>query len=374
MPGLQSEKALRVCLGFLVVGLAALLTFRVYDLLSNSWRDHLARSPKTVARGGPLPADEQQTISLFDNAVPSIVYVRTIANTANSWFDEPKVGQVGGASGFVWESNYIVTCYHVVQDVLADDTGNRRLIVQLRDGTFGGATVVGFDEATEVAVLKVDIAPKDLKPIPLASSKEVRVGQRAYVIGNPLGREYTLTGGLVSALDREIESNNRPKIHGVIQTDAAVNPGNSGGPLLDSSGRLIGMIVATAAYSQNIGFAIPADTLNAVVPDIIRNRRVMKPGLGVQFFGDQQCKKFRRQAEIDHGLVVAGVAQGSLAQEVGLRRGDVVVAVDGENVDDQESYLKLLDKRKIGDSVSLKVIQNGQERLLNVVLQERHPL
>src|SRR5262245_6166009 len=124
MPGLQGEKALRLCLGFLVVGLAALLSYRVFDLLSNSWRDHVARSPKAVARGGTLPADEQQTIQLFENAVPSIVYVRTIANTANSWLHEPEVGVVGGASGFVWESNYIVTCFHVVKDVYNDDTGN----------------------------------------------------------------------------------------------------------------------------------------------------------------------------------------------------------------------------------------------------------
>ena len=280
-------------------------------------------------------------------------------------------GVVGGASGFVWESNYIVTCYHVVKDVIADDSGNRRLIVQLRDGSFGGASVVGVDEDTEVAVLKVDIEPKLLKPIPLASSKEIRVGQRAYAIGNPLGREYTLTGGLVSALDREIESINRRKIQGVVQTDAAVNPGNSGGPLLDSSGRLIGMIAAV--QGQNLGFAIPADTLNLVVPDLIRYRRILKPGLGVQFFNDLNNEVYRRRHGIDHGLFVSGVAPGSLAEEVGLRRDDVVVAVDGVNIDDRESYLRLLDKRKIGDSVSLKIVQNGEERSLNVVLQERRP-
>jgi S1-C subfamily serine protease len=373
MPGLQNEKSLRICLAFLVVGLAGLLSVRVYDLLSHSWRDHLARSPKVVAPAGTLPADEQQTIQLFENAVPSIVYVRTIANTSNDWNNEPRTGQVGGASGFVWESNFIVTCYHVVRDVVADETGNRRLLVQLRDGTFGGASVVGFDEDTEVAVLKVDIEPKFLKPIPLASSKEVRVGQRAYAIGNPLGREYTLTGGLVSALDREIETLNRLKIQGVVQTDAAVNPGNSGGPLLDSSGRLIGMVVATATNSQNIGFAIPADTLNLVVPELIRYRKILKPGLGVQFFNDLNNEVYRRRHGIDHGLFVSGVAPGSLAEEVGLRRDDVIVAVDGVNIDDRESYLRLLDKRKIGDSVSLKIVQNGEERSLGVTLQERRP-
>jgi S1-C subfamily serine protease len=315
----------------------------------------------------------RSSLRLFENAVPSIVYVRTIANTSNDWNNEPRTGQVGGASGFVWESNFIVTCYHVVRDVVADETGNRRLLVQLRDGTFGGASVVGFDEDTEVAVLKVDIEPKFLKPIPLASSKEVRVGQRAYAIGNPLGREYTLTGGLVSALDREIETLNRLKIQGVVQTDAAVNPGNSGGPLLDSSGRLIGMVVATATNSQNIGFAIPADTLNLVVPELIRYRKILKPGLGVQFFNDLNNEVYRRRHGIDHGLFVSGVAPGSLAEEVGLRRDDVIVAVDGVNIDDRESYLRLLDKRKIGDSVSLKIVQNGEERSLGVTLQERRP-
>jgi S1-C subfamily serine protease len=128
-----------------------------------------------------------------------------------------------------------------------------------------------------------------------------------------------------------------------------------------------------AVQGQNLGFAIPADTLNRLVPDLIRYRKILRPGLGVQFFNDLNNEVFRRRAGIEHGLFVSGVAPGSLAEEMGLRRGAVVVAIEGQNVDDQESYLRLLDQRKIGDKVSMKIIQNGQERLLNVVLQERRP-
>ena len=367
----RGEASLRAILAVLVVGLGSLLAYRAFGLATAAWREQSARAPKVAVPPGTLPVEEQQTVALFDNAVPSIVYVRTVADTSTSWLDEPRLGWVGGASGFVWESNYVVTSFHVVSDVITDRSGRQRLVVQLRDGTLGGATVVGVDVDADVAVLKVDIDPNQLKPIPLASSKQLRVGQRAYAIGNPLGREYTLTGGLISALDREIQSLNHRKIPGVIQTDAAVNPGNSGGPLLDSAGRLIGMIAAVEG--QNLGFAIPSDTLNFVVPQLISRGRVQKAGLGLWFAADRFSEVFRRRVGIEHGVVVTQVQEGSVADRSGLKRGDVVATVDGVSIDDREGYLAIVDGRKIGETVALCVLRNGEEHRLQLILQERRP-
>jgi S1-C subfamily serine protease len=369
----RNERVVRGALAILVVCLAGLFAYRIFDLLADSWRERAALAPKSMAPPAALQPDERQTVDLFDNAVPSIVYVRTIANTANSWLEEPRIGVVGGASGFVWESNYVVTSFHVVSDVLADRTGRRRLVVQLRDGSLFTAAVVGVDPDSDVAVLKVEIDPRQLKPIPLASSKSIRVGQRAYVIGNPFGREYTLTGGLVSALDREIESMTRRKIPGVIQTDAAVNPGNSGGPLLDSGGRLIGMVAAASIEGQNLGFAIPSDMLNAVVPDLIKHGRVQKAGLGVSFAADQFNQVFRRHVGIPHGMYISRVPEGSAAEKAGMQRNDVLAAVDGQPVDDRDGYYSLLDKRKIGDKVKLTLLRDGNQRQIDFILQERRP-
>lgn len=185
----------------------------------------------------------------------------------------------GTGSGFIWDhAGNIVTNFHVIQNADAAQ-------VTLSDQSSWKARLVGGAPDKDLALLRIDAPADRLRPIPIGSSKDLQVGQKVFAIGNPFGLDQTLTTGVISALGREIESLTRRPIQGVIQTDAAINPGNSGGPLLDSAGRLIG--VNTQIYSPSgafagIGFAIPVDTVNRFVPELIRYGRVIRPGIGVQ--------------------------------------------------------------------------------------------
>jgi S1-C subfamily serine protease len=217
-----------------------------------------------------------------------------------------------------------------------------------------------------------------LRPIPIGTAADLQVGQHVFAIGNPFGFDHTLTTGVISALGREIESAARVPIRDVIQTDAAINPGNSGGPLLDSSGRLIG--VNTAIFSPSgtyagIGFAIPVDTVQWVVPDLIQYGRVMRPSFGVQVASQQVA----RQLGIN-GALVLEVNPGSPAARAGLRPtvrnergnlvlGDVIVAVEGQPVRTSGDLVLLLEQRSAGDSIRVTIVRGGREQDVQVVLQ-----
>ncbi len=218
----------------------------------------------------------------------------------------------GTGSGFIWdEGGHIVTNYHVIK-------GADGAHVTLADHTTYRASLVGAAPDKDLAVLHID-APKDkLVPIRIGNSTDLQVGQMAYAIGNPFGLDLTLTTGVISALGREIQSVTKRTIKNVIQTDAAINPGNSGGPLLDSAGRLIG--VNTAIYSPSgssagIGFAIPVDEVNRVVPQLIKNGKVERPGLGVQVAHDQLA----RELGVQKGAVIVRAFRNSPAAKAGLR-------------------------------------------------------
>jgi S1-C subfamily serine protease len=227
-------------------------------------------------------------------------------------------------------------------------------------------------------VLVID-APKDhLHPIRIGSSHDLQVGQKAFAIGNPFGLDRTLTTGVVSALGREIESVTRRAIKDMIQTDAAVNPGNSGGPLLDSSGRLIG--VNTAIYSPSgayagIGFAIPVDTVNQVVPQLISHGKVTRPGLGVQLAPEHVARQVGAQ-----GALVLSVLPDSPAAKAGLRStrrdesnrlrlGDLIVAIDGKAVKSSNDVVGVLEQHQVGDTVRLTVSRDGEEQQVSVKLE-----
>ncbi len=215
--------------------------------------------PRPIAPRGELAADEKSTIALFRQASPSIVHITAVSVARDLFTLNLLQIPEGTGSGLVWDdTGNIVTNYHVIQNAGAAQ-------VTLADQSTWKARLVGIAPDKDLAVLKIDAPKSRLRPIPIGTSKDLQVGQSAFAIGNPFGLDQTLTTGVVSALGREIESVTRRPIQGVIQTDAAVNPGNSGGPLLDSAGRLIG--VNTAIYSPSgasvgIGFAIPVDTVN----------------------------------------------------------------------------------------------------------------
>jgi S1-C subfamily serine protease len=328
--------------------------------------------PRAITPRGDLAADEQSTIELFQRDSPSVVHVTNLALKRSALslnvFEIPQ----GTGSGFIWDSEgHVVTNYHVIQKANAAE-------VTLSDGTTWKASLVGAEPDKDLAVLKID-APRDKLPaLAVGTSSDLQVGQKVFAIGNPFGFDQTLTTGVISGLDREIKSVSEHPIQGVIQTDAAINPGNSGGPLLDSAGRLIG--VNTAIYSPSgayagIGFAVPVDTINRIVPQLITNGKVVRPGLGIHIIADRVAKQLHIA-----GVVVGDVPPDSAAAKAGLIGitanpsgswvlGDVIVAVDGKSVREVDDLYRILDDKQVGDAVVLDVVKKGEKRQVQVSLQ-----
>lgn len=329
-------------------------------------------TPRAVTPRGPLLAEEQSQIEVFRKTSPSVVHITTLETQRD--FFSLNVQQVprGTGTGFLWdERGHIVTNFHVIQG----GTGAR---VTLSDQSIHKATLVGAFPDRDLAVLKIDLPASKAPPISVGTSRDLVVGQKVYAIGNPFGLDQTLTTGIVSALNREIESVNQRTIRGVIQTDAAINPGNSGGPLLDSAGRLIG--VNTAIYSPSgasagIGFAIPVDEVNRIVPRLIRDGRFLRPAVGVT----AGPVGLQRALNLPKGVALVQVAPGSPAARAGLtpfRRGgngeivmgDVITAVNDEPVADLDDMLTLLERRAPGDTVTLTLWRGGASRKQSLVL------
>ena len=237
---------------------------------------------------------------------------------------------------------------------------------------------MGASPEHDLAVLRVQSSLDAPAPIPLGSSGDLRVGQKVYAIGNPFGLDQTLTTGVISALGREIESVTQHPIVGVIQTDAAINPGNSGGPLLDSAGRLIGIntaIRSTTGSDAGIGFAVPVDTVNRIVPQLIEHGKVIKPGLGINLANDSLVRNNLKTT----GVLVLNVLPGSGAEKAGIEAtkqtasgrtilGDIIKEIDGREVENSTDLFRILDNQSVGDTISVTVERNGKKRKLKVTL------
>jgi S1-C subfamily serine protease len=334
-----------------------------------------AAEPREIAARGALLPQEQSTIQLFEAARPSVVFITTASRVIDAWtrntFNVPR----GSGSGFIWDDRgHVITNNHVVAGASAAN-------VRLSDGRDVGATLVGVSPDHDLAVLKIDVANPPA-PLPIGSSSDLLVGQSTYAIGNPFGLDWTLTTGIISALDRSLPSEDgRSMIEHLIQTDAAVNPGNSGGPLLDSAGRMIGvntLIFSPSGASAGVGFAVPVDTVNRVVPQLIANGKYIRPVLGVEV--DERLNQLIQRRTGVTGVVLLRVTPGSAAEAAGLRGvrpgdgggaipGDIIVEVDGVRVDSVARLLGRLDERRVGDTVRLKVIRDGREIEVPVKLQ-----
>jgi S1-C subfamily serine protease len=360
-----------VWLLFLFLAVGALLVWHFWPINQGRLLDPQA-TPRELAPPAPLAADEEARIALFERARPSVVYINTSSGRHHFFGEEGDVPD-GAGSGFIWdEKGHVVTNFHVIQNA-------ETAWVVLDDGSKYTARLVGAAPDNDLAVLRIS-APRDkLRPIPITTSKNLRVGQTTYAIGNPFGLEQTLTEGIISALHRRIKSVTGRVIDDVIQTSAAINPGNSGGPLLDSSGRLIG--VNTAIYSPSganagIGFAIPVDTVNRVVPELIRRGKIDRPGLGVQIASRQVA----RQLGVKSGVLIIEVLPDGAAAKAGLRPtrrvasgdvevGDVIVAIDGKPVRNVDDLFQLLQSRQVGDRVRVTVLREGARQDVEVELQ-----
>jgi S1-C subfamily serine protease len=359
-----------------LAALAALTTLAL-TVLGGSWVGSASlNDPRAVARPvttrGELWSDEKATITLFRQASPAVVNITAVGVQRDLFTLNLYQIPQGTGSGFVWDQNgNVITNFHVIQHADAAQ-------VTLADQSNWKARIVGAAPDKDLAVLRIDAPHARLHPIPIGSSKDLQVGQSVFAIGNPFGLDQTLTTGVISALNREIESITRRPIQGVIQSDAAINPGNSGGPLLDSAGRLIG--VNTAIYSPSgasagIGFAIPVDTVNRIVPELIRSGKVVRPGLGVQIADEQIAQRLGLS-----GVLVVDVARGSAAAKAGiqptrrdaegrLRLGDVITAIDGKKVSNPNDLYLLLENYRIGESVTLSLLRDGKPMQAKIALE-----
>ncbi len=328
--------------------------------------------PRTVAPRADLTNQEKSTIALFENVAPCVTFITSQTSVREQFgFSIYEIPQTGAGSGFVWDSDgHIVTNYHVIG-------GAQSVRVTLADHSTWNASFVGAAPDKDLAVIRIDAPAGRLYPITVGSSNDLRVGQSVFAIGNPFGLDQTLTTGVVSALGRTISSVNGRTIDGVIQTDAAINPGNSGGPLLDSAGRLIGVntqIVSKSGASAGIGFAVPVDTVNEVVPQLIAHGRVIRPQMGFTPLSEDLARRVGIK-----GVIIQSVREGSGADEAGLRgfrhgrdgefeMGDIILSVNGTQTPSLDALLNLLEKQKPGDVVTVRFLREGEERTAKVRL------
>ena len=359
-------------LGWLVPVLCLLMGFVIYRY----WVDRGTPStePRAVAARGDLAEDEKATINLFKTNSPSVVFITTLRQAQDFRTMLPTEIPAGTGSGFIWDSaGDIVTNYHVVQ-------GANGAQVTLWDHTTFNADLVGWAPNYDLALLRINAPASKLRAIPLGQSANLQVGQKAFAIGNPFGLDQSLTTGVVSALGRTINAVTGRQIEDVIQTDASVNPGNSGGPLLDSAGRLIG--VNTAIYSPSgtsagIGFAIPVDTINRVIPQLLAKGKIVRPYLGVRT-NDRFSQLFTKQIGVP-GLLTLIVEPKSPAERAGIQPtrqasagsivpGDIIQAVDGKTVTAADDLFAVLERHKAGDEINVKVYRDGQSRNVTVKL------
>ncbi len=329
---------------------------------------------RIVTPRGEFSADEKNTIDLFENTRDSVVYISTAELVRDAWtrniFTVPK----GTGSGFIWdEYGHVVTNFHVI-------AGANEATVKLVDGRDYKATLVGASPLHDIAVLKIGVDFKKPSPVPIGTSYDLRVGQKVYAIGNPFGLDWTLTSGIVSALDRSLPGDNGQTVEHLIQTDAAINPGNSGGPLLDSARRLIGIntaIYSPSGASAGIGFAIPVDVVMKVVPELINKGKYIRPTLGVEI-DEQANEQFTHMLGIE-GVVILNVKPGSFAEKAGLTGvtmlnknswtpGDIITEFNGKKIDSVQKLLARLNDQQVGDVIKLTVLRNGHEREVDIKL------
>ena len=319
-----------------------------------------------------LSADERSTIAVFERATKSVVFIANKAIQQDIWsLDVMEVPQ-GSGSGFIWsKQGHIVTNFHVIY-------GASSIKVTLADRSEYEARLVGADPDHDLAVLQIQVPDGQVEPLAVGASNDLRVGQKVLAIGNPFGLDHTLTTGVVSALGRTIKSMSNRTIEGVIQTDAAINPGNSGGPLLDGAGRLIGVntqIVSPSGAYAGIGFAVPVDTVNRIVPELIKHGKLIRPGLGVSLVPDAMAKRWGIK-----GVIIGKVTRGGAADRAGLKGaretmmgqvqlGDIIVSAAGKPVATIDDLMDVMEAHKVGEQVSVEILRGNRREKVSVVLQ-----
>ncbi len=373
----------RVLLVLLLVGGILYVTAHVSgDLRSLGFLKPSSTSPLELTEAHAAPeydSEEQNNISIYKRVLPSVVNITATNLTYNFFYGA--VPQQGQGSGFVLDrAGHVLTNYHVVEQA------NRGIEVQLSNKHKYSATVVGSDKTHDLALLQIN-AP-NLQPVTLADSTGLAVGQKVFAIGNPFGLTGTMTRGIISSI-RSVRGGEGAPIEDAIQTDAAINPGNSGGPLLNSRGEVIGintMIASNGAeQSSGIGFAIPINTAKAVLADLTRYGHVRRPSLGIVSFPIGPDLADAMGLAADYGVLIQRVIPGGGAEKAGLKGGtqqrylgnqpiiiggDLIVAIDGQEVTDPQDISAIMDKHQSGDTVSVTVVRGRKQLTVKLVLGE----
>jgi S1-C subfamily serine protease len=353
-------------------------TWRSSPLRLTKWFTRPSKVEITEAAGNEtLDSEEQNNILVYRRNIPSVVNITSKAVTFDFFYG--LVPQEGQGSGFVIDKEgHVLTNYHVIADA-------RQVEVTMHNRKKFRATVIGTDPAHDLAVIKIE-AP-NLTPAVLGDSRNLQVGQKVYAIGNPFGLAGTMTRGIVSSI-RPVKEPNGATIDEAIQTDAAINPGNSGGPLMNGHGEVIGintMILSSVGQNAGIGFAIPINTAKAVLNDLVTLGRVRRPALGVATIpvGPELAEQIG--LPVDFGLLIVKVSPGGAAERAGLRGGteraylgnipimlggDLIVAIDGENIKDQQDLAQVMNAHRAGDTVKLTIYRGKQKMDVTVTLGE----
>ena len=360
--------------------------------LTTHWPAGLGRLPLTGAHGANSPlelteaqaapaydAEEQNNIAIYKRVLPSVVNITSTTLVFNFFYGP--VPQQGQGSGFILDkAGHVLTNFHVVEGA------NRGVEVQLSNKHRYSAKVIGTDKTHDLALLQIDA--HDLQAVTLADSSELSVGQKVYAIGNPFGLAGTMTRGIISSI-RSIRGSEGAPIEDAIQTDAAINPGNSGGPLLNSRGEVIGintMIASNGAeQSSGIGFAIPINTAKAVLADLTRYGRVKRPSLGIVSYAIGPDLAEQMGLSADYGVLIQKVIPGGAAERAGLRGGtdqayvgntpimlggDLIVAIDGQQVTDPQDISAIMDRHQAGDTISVSILRGKRQMTIKLILGE----
>lgn len=353
----------------IAVGATALL----YNL-ARFWQEKdppvaLAEQAPPVIADPSTVTDEQNSIDVYKTISPGVAFINT-TSVSQDWWGNEQEGKGNGSGSVIDTQGHILTNSHVIE-------GAQKLTVSFGGDKVYPARVVGRDPDTDLAVIKID-PPAGLTVVPLGDSDKLVVGQKVLAIGNPFGLDRTLTTGVISGLQRPIRARNNRPIDAAIQTDASINPGNSGGPLLDKFGRMIGInsqILSPAGGSVGVGFAVPANTAKRVIPQLIQFGEVRRPKLGATLPSVQDFIQRGYRMPVEYGLMVYQVVPGASAERAGLRGitsdgslGDIILSVDGQKMNDLDDLYRLLDKKQIGESVSLEVYRGGRSVTIPVKL------
>ena len=319
--------------------------------------------------------DETNNIEIYRAVAPGVVNINSTSYARDFFgFVEP---QEGSGSGSVIDADGdILTNFHVVE-------GAQKLSVSLGGQKTYAAKLIGGDADTDLAVIRLIEKPREpLTIVALGDSEKLSVGQKVLAIGNPFGLDRTLTTGVISGLQRPIRARNNRLIEGAIQTDASINPGNSGGPLLDSHGRMIGInsqILSPSGASAGVGFAIPVSIAKRIVPQLVTNGSVRRPGLGISSRNISDLNS--QELPVSQGLLILQVTPGGPAASAGVHGltqtengdvelGDIIVGVDGEKVNNSDDLARTLDKHQVGDTIRIEILRNGRRITIPVRLGE----